>query len=240
MNFLKIRQGGKLFDGLIQLSNKRGVNFASTQNIPRFPRHATGIFTHPLQIVWIVSASFKLASVPRPKAFALSAEHLIAAFGFVNRDLAVGAWFGVNLEKGNRSDRVRIANMVRIIAIGLQFPAMRTSVLVTSERFDAIDKSQLPKGVIGLHFDLTFGKAISIGGKSIITDENGNFNKSFAQIMLLCVIKKKEMQALISKEIKAQLQKLKEMFGIISHIDGHQHIHMNPLIFREVTNSFSA
>ena len=109
-----------------------------------------------------------------------------------------------------------------------------TSALVTSERFNAVDKSQLPKGVVGLHFDLTFGKAVSIVGKSIITDENGNFDKSFAQIMLLCVIKKKEMQALISKEIKAQLQKLHEKFGEISHIDGHQHIHMNPLIFREV------
>ena len=109
-----------------------------------------------------------------------------------------------------------------------------TSALVTSERFNAVDQSQLPQGVVGLHFDLTFGKAISIGGKSIITDENGNFNKSFTQIMLLCILKKKEMQALISKEVKAQLQKLHEKFGAISHIDGHQHIHMNPLIFREI------
>ena len=109
-----------------------------------------------------------------------------------------------------------------------------TSALVTTERFDAIDAKTLPKGVVGLHFDLTFGKAISIVGKSIITDENGNFDKSFAQIMLLCVIKKKQMQALISREVKAQLQKLYSKFGEISHIDGHQHIHMNPLIFMEV------
>jgi predicted glycoside hydrolase/deacetylase ChbG (UPF0249 family) len=109
-----------------------------------------------------------------------------------------------------------------------------TSALVTSERFDDIDAKTLPQGVVGLHFDLTFGKAISIVGKSIITDENGNFDKSFAQIMLLCVIKKKQMQALISREVKAQLQKLHENFGEITHIDGHQHIHMNPLIFREI------
>ncbi len=109
-----------------------------------------------------------------------------------------------------------------------------TSALVTSERFDAIDAKTLPQGVAGLHFDLTFGKAISIVGRSIITDENGNFNKSFAQIMLLCVIKKKQMQELISREVKAQLQKLHSKFGEITHIDGHQHIHMNPLIFREI------
>ena len=109
-----------------------------------------------------------------------------------------------------------------------------TSALVTSERFDAINPSIVPDGVVGLHFDLTFGKAVSIVGKSVITDENGNFNKSFAQIMVLCLLKKKQMQALISSEIKAQLQKLQAKFGEISHIDGHQHVHMNPLIFKEV------
>ena len=109
-----------------------------------------------------------------------------------------------------------------------------TSMLVTSDRFNDANPDLLPKCVVGLHFDLTFGKAISIEGKSIITDQSGNFNKSFAQIMLLCILKNKEMQALISKEVKAQLQKLHEKFGAISHIDGHQHIHMNPLIFKEI------
>jgi hypothetical protein len=43
------------------------VNFATAQDIARFARHAAGlIFTHPLQIVWIVTASFKASSVPRP------------------------------------------------------------------------------------------------------------------------------------------------------------------------------
>ncbi len=72
-----------------------------------------------------------------------------------------------------------------------------TSILVTSDRFNDANPDLLPKCVVGLHFDLTFGKAISIEGKSIITDQSGNFNKSFAQIMLLCILKNKEMQALI-------------------------------------------
>jgi hypothetical protein len=121
---------------LMELNKEARINFASTQHVSGITWHATGmIFAHPLQVVWIVSASFKLASVPRPKAFALSAEHLIASFRFVNRNFAVGAWFGVSLEKGYRSDGVRIANMVRIIAIGLQFPAMSTRVLVACGTF---------------------------------------------------------------------------------------------------------
>ena len=82
------------------------------------------IFAHPLQVVRVVTASFKLAGVPRPKAFALRAEHLIASIGFVNGNLAIGAWFSRGFEKRDRSDGVRIANMKRIVASGLEFPAM--------------------------------------------------------------------------------------------------------------------
>jgi len=93
------------------------------------------VFAHPLQVVWIVSASFKLAGFPRPKPFALRAKHLIAAFRFMNRNFAVGAWFCIIFEKGHRSDGVRIAHMKRIIASSLQFPAMSTSVLVACGAF---------------------------------------------------------------------------------------------------------
>ena len=82
------------------------------------------IFAHPLQVVRVVTASFKLAGVPIPKACALRAEHLIASIGFVNGNLAIGAWFSRGFEKRDRSDGVRIANMKRIVASGLEFPAM--------------------------------------------------------------------------------------------------------------------
>ena len=117
--------------GLMKLNEKACINFASAQDLTRFTWHTAGmIFAHPLQVVWIVSASFKLASVPGPKTFALRAEHLIASLGLVNGNLAVWAWFCVIFEKGNRSDGVRIANMVGIIAIGLKFPAIGAGVFV--------------------------------------------------------------------------------------------------------------
>jgi len=72
--------------------------------------------------------SLKLASIPRPKTLALSAKHLVASLGLMNKHLAIGTGFGVLLQHGNRSNRVRIANMV----INLKFPAMRTRVFVAS------------------------------------------------------------------------------------------------------------
>ena len=89
------------------------------------------IFAHPLQIVRIVSACFKSASVPRPKALTLGAEHLITSFSFVNQNLAIWAWFGIIFEKGDGCDRVRIANMIRVIACRFEFSAVRAGVFFT-------------------------------------------------------------------------------------------------------------
>lgn len=61
----------------------------------------------------------------------MRAKHLIASLGLVNGNLAVGTGFGVVFEKGNRSDGVRIADMVGIIATGLEFPAIVAGVFVT-------------------------------------------------------------------------------------------------------------
>ena len=116
----------------MQLPNKSGVNFASTQHIIRIARHAAAIFAHPLQIMRIVSAKFKSPSIPRPKALALRAKHLITALSLVNKNLAIWTGFCVLLQQSDRRERVGIANMCLIIPGGLEFPAMGTGVLVAS------------------------------------------------------------------------------------------------------------
>ena len=107
------------------------INFAPAKNVAGIARHAAAIFAHPLQVVRIVTASFKTSSVPRPKALALRAEHLVTSVGLVNENLAIWAWFSVGFQKSDRCDSVSVAHMVRIVAIVLEFPAMRASVLVT-------------------------------------------------------------------------------------------------------------
>ena len=107
------------------------INFATAQHIAGIARHAVWvIFAHPLEEVRVVTASFKLAGVPRPKAFTLCAEHLIAAFCFVNGNLAIWARFGRGFEKRDRSEGVRVANMKRIVVSSLWFPAMSAGVFL--------------------------------------------------------------------------------------------------------------
>ena len=117
---------------VIQLGEEVMVNFATTQNIVGVARHAAAIFAHPLQIVWIVTASFKLASIPRPQALALRAKHLVTPLGLMNKHLAIWARFSIAFQQSDRCKRVGIANMCVIIASGLEFPAMRTGVFVAS------------------------------------------------------------------------------------------------------------
>jgi hypothetical protein len=96
---------------VMQARKELWINFATAKNVAWFAWHAATILAHPLQIMRIVSANLKAPGVPRPKALALGTEHLITALGFVNENLAIGAWFCVGLEKGDGSDGVGIANM---------------------------------------------------------------------------------------------------------------------------------
>jgi hypothetical protein len=56
---------------------------------------------------------------------------LVTAIGLVNENLAIWAWFSVGFQKSDRCDSVGVADMVRIVATVLEFPAMGASVLVT-------------------------------------------------------------------------------------------------------------
>ena len=107
------------------------INFATAQDVVGVTRHAAGlIIAHPLQEVWVVTASFKASGVPGPEAFALGAEHLVAAFGLVDGNLAIGAGFSVVLQKSDGSDGVGVANVRGVIVCSLEFPAMGAGVLV--------------------------------------------------------------------------------------------------------------
>ena len=146
---------------VVQLNKEARINFATTQHIAGFTRHAASmIFTHPLQIMRIVPASFKLAGVPRPKALALSAEHLITPLGFVNGNLAIWAWFCVRFKKGNRRNRVRIAHMVGIIAITLEFPTVCASVFFTDAALPCGRDETVAVGISAAMYELIRG----IGG----------------------------------------------------------------------------
>lgn len=116
----------------LELCEEVMVNFAPTHHIVGVAWHTAAIFAHPLQIMRIVSANLKPPSIPRPQALALRAKHLVAALRLVDENLAIWARLSVLLQQSHRSKGVGIANMRLIIPGSLEFPAMRTGVLVAS------------------------------------------------------------------------------------------------------------
>lgn len=139
------------------------INFATAQDIAGIARHAVRvIFAHPLEEVRVVTASFKLAGVPRPKAFALGAEHLIAAFCFVNGNLAIWARFGRGFEKRDRSDGVGIAKVKRIVVSGLWFPAVRAGVFLACSALPSGRDEAVAVGMSAAMNELIIG---CIGGR---------------------------------------------------------------------------
>ena len=89
-----------------------------------------------------------------------------------------------------------------------------------------------PELGLGLHFNLTEGRALS--GASSITDPNGIFfNKMRLNLLeTLRIIDLKD----IKNELNMQFEYITDAGLSPSHIDSHQHIHMNPRIFKIVAD----
>ena len=85
---------------------------------------------------------------------------------------------------------------------------------------------------IGLHFNLTEGFALT--GVSSITNSEGKFLDKM-KLILYVILKKIDIKD-VYKELKAQYEYIIKAGLIPSHIDSHQHIHMNPKIFKLVAD----
>lgn len=78
---------------------------------------------------------------------------------------------------------------------------------------------------IGVHVNLTCAKALFSGN---ILAENGLLKNNFVQ--LLFKRKSKKVLESLQNEIEMQILKIKDQGIIISHIDGHEHVHIIPSI----------
>jgi len=85
-----------------------------------------------------------------------------------------------------------------------------------------------PALAIGLHFCLTEGRPLT--GTSALTDAEGGFlpRGSLLRQLLLGRVPAKAIRA----EFEAQLARLRALGMRPTHTDSHQHIHMNPVVFR--------
>lgn len=100
---------------------------------------------------------------------------------------------------------------------------------------------QNPGLKIGLHFNLTTGKSAFItSGPSLLVDNNGNFKNGFLSLLVLSLLKRKQLLKEIRQELEAQIQAIIEAGIKLHHIDGHRHIHFIPGIFQIVADTAKA
>ena len=103
--------------------------------------------------------------------------------------------------------------------------------------FDGVNLSCISKEKnirFSLHLNLIEGKCMSDAEKiSLIADKNGNFKHTFFGLFRLGLFRRKEFEAQIYKEIRAQVLFWKSILpdGVPFCIDSHQHTHMIPSVF---------
>ncbi|MBW4626208.1 MAG: hopanoid biosynthesis-associated protein HpnK [Brasilonema octagenarum HA4186-MV1] len=109
-----------------------------------------------------------------------------------------------------------------------------TSLMVTGEAFDkAVDLAQAhPTLGVGLHLVLVCGRA-ALPPSQIphLVDDTGNFPYSPEKSGLRYQFNRSTHEEL-QREIRAQLEKFRSTGLRLSHVDGHLHMHMHPLVLR--------
>lgn len=103
------------------------------------------------------------------------------------------------------------------------------SLMANTDFFDHAIKEIIPNSKnlkVGFHINLTCCKALSENCE--ISDNNGLLSNNFVKLLFLR--KTKKVLTSIENEIETQLLKLKDNNVDISHIDGHEHVHVIPSI----------
>ncbi|MFM7469735.1 MAG: ChbG/HpnK family deacetylase [Vampirovibrionales bacterium] len=123
------------------------------------------------------------------------------------------------------------------------------SLLTSGYAFsDALERATLLRQThplfIGLHFNVTYRHSALRQGKHAtwLTDASGAFKHSFMSLMLLCLkayfIGSKSFRfkllRQLSQELQAQYQQATQTGMVLSHIDGHQHVHLIPMVYHVV------
>lgn len=94
------------------------------------------------------------------------------------------------------------------------------------ERWRTLDKKEIS---LGIHINLSEGRPISQGLR-LLTGKDGVFLGKWTTHDLLKQPLNAELAHEIQREIKAQIVRLRSFKTPITHLDGHQHIHVMPVV----------
>lgn len=89
---------------------------------------------------------------------------------------------------------------------------------------------------VGIHINLTSGTPLTDAMKadSIMCDGAGDFTGDFARTLSKRFFLPKETRLNVEKELRAQLDRYRELGGTLWHIDSHHHVHTDPSVWREL------
>ncbi|GEM_PF-537866 len=105
-----------------------------------------------------------------------------------------------------------------------------SSLCVTGKAWEEgldLVRSVHPELGMGLHLSFTLGKALT-GPIPHLTDENGIFHP-LPQVLKACIRKRLDPQA-IEAEIRAQMERACLGVPLLTHFNGHHHVHVFPQI----------
>jgi len=111
------------------------------------------------------------------------------------------------------------------------------SLTANGEAFDEAVEKIIPAchdlGV-GVHLNIIEGKSL-LPDLDKLTDENGNFNNSYGQLLIKSLnFKDKSFLEQVEQEFRAQIEKVRNTGIQITHVDSHVHTHSIPAIFKIV------
>lgn len=87
---------------------------------------------------------------------------------------------------------------------------------------------------VGLHLNLTAGKPLSdfMSFDRIMCDENGMFTADFARNIKTRFFLPRDTSKRVEEEIRMQLNKYRELGGVLWHVDSHHHVHTDPSVWK--------
>lgn len=110
------------------------------------------------------------------------------------------------------------------------------SLVANGEAFEEAWKNVIPACPdlgVGIHLNVIEGKSLCLG-LDRLTDEEGNFNNSYVQLLLKSLNKKDTaLMEQLEKEFRAQIEEVMKHTKV-THIDSHVHVHSIPPIFELV------
>ena len=110
----------------------------------------------------------------------------------------------------------------------------KASIFPNFDKVDIAKISQNKKVYLSLHLNLVEGKCMANPAKvNLLADKCGVFSNTFTGLLFLSLLRKKEFEKQVYKEIQAQVLFWKSILpqDALFFVDSHQHTHIIPSVF---------